>query len=191
MKPEIRTERLVLLQNKMGSGFGVTATRDRAALLFSSIDHDRERLQKRLPWVAGTKSPADSEAYLERCAEGWASETLFDYSIFLHSGEFVGCGGLHSVSRPNARAEIGYWILEAFEGGGYMTEAIAGLTREAFRDRFHRLEIRCSAENIRSYAIAERLGFRLEGTLREDSMENGKLRSTKIYGLLATDPIIF
>ena len=52
---------------------------------------------------------------------------------------------------------------------------------------FNRIEIRCSAENLRSAAIPQRFGFKLEGHLRQAEMRNGKLHDFLIYGLLASE----
>jgi hypothetical protein len=186
MLPEVlETARLRILRNRMGKGFGLGAGRERAELVFAAVDDDRARLAKYLPWVESTQKVSDSEAYLSACEEKWESGTLFDYGIFLKSGEFIGNGGLHSISGPDRRAEIGYWIVSKYEGQGFMTEAVEAMARAAFAAGFHRLEIHCNEENAKSYGVAERLGFRLEGTLRDRSIEHGKFRNTRIYGLLA------
>lgn len=46
----------------------------------------------------------------------------------------------------------------------------------------NRIQIRCDALNSRSYRIAERAGFTLEGTLRKDSCgPDGSLRDTMVF----------
>jgi ribosomal-protein-serine acetyltransferase len=184
----IRTERLVLLRHSVRSGFGVNASRPLAEAIFDAVETDRARLERFLPWVPFVRTIGDEEAYLSRCDEAWEKEELFNFGIFLPSGEVVGDCGLHTVSKSHCRAELGYWLVGAHEGKGFATEAIAGLAKAAFSAGFHRLEIRCDAGNPKSSGVAERLGFRLEGELREDCREeDGQWSNTRIYGRLATD----
>jgi len=51
----------------------------------------------------------------------------------------------------------------------------------------NRLQINCNVENVRSRAIPERLGFTLEGTLREVEFINGEFRDWAVYGLVRSD----
>ncbi len=51
----------------------------------------------------------------------------------------------------------------------------------------NRVEIRCSTENSRSAAVPERLGFKLEGTLRQAEVLHGRAHDFLIFGLLAED----
>jgi RimJ/RimL family protein N-acetyltransferase len=45
-----------------------------------------------------------------------------------------------------------------------------------------RLEIRMDERNVRSIAVAERVGFELEGTFVDDSLDpQGVPRSTRVY----------
>ncbi len=65
-----------------------------------------------------------------------------------------------------------------------MTEAVQGITRFAFRElHARRVEIRCDARNRKSRAIPERLGFTLEGILKNDdlSADGTQLRDTCVY----------
>ena len=56
---------------------------------------------------------------------------------------------------------------EAVPPRGYVTEAVAALTRVGFEvERLERIEIHCEPGNVRSAAIPRRLGYELEATLR-------------------------
>ena len=48
----------------------------------------------------------------------------------------------------------------------------------------NRLAIRCQPENARSSAIATRLGFSYEGTLRESARHNETLHDMAVYSVL-------
>lgn len=156
---------------------------DRASAMFSAIDRDRERLRRFLPWVDGTRSESDSVQYIHSTIEKWNELSGFDYGIFL-GDTYLGNVGVHTVSWKNDRCELGYWILGEHERKGYASEAVAILERELFGLGFHRIEIRCSHLNSRSAEVPKRLGYHLDGTLRDDGVENGKRRSTLVYSKL-------
>ena len=61
-------------------------------------------------------------------------------------------------------AFLGYYAFTPFDGTGRMEAGLRAMLREAFGTlRLHRLEANIQPENVRSIALVERLGFRLEG----------------------------
>ena len=67
-----------------------------------------------------------------------------------------------------AALEIGYWLRKDAVGQGIATEMASALVKVAFEfDKVRRLDLMCSPENERSAAVARRLGFTLEGRLRD------------------------
>lgn len=183
----IESSRLVLLANAGLDGFGVNSMVPRSRIIFDAVEADRKRLGEYLPWVDFVKNERDQEAYLSQCEENREKSEGFDYGIYLKNGAYLGNCGIHTVSKSNRRGEIGYWITGRYSGQGYMTEAVASLARACFKSGFHRLEIRCNAENQKSFGVAERLMFRREGELREDCFDGGAWRNTRIYGLLSSE----
>jgi hypothetical protein len=115
----------------------------------------------------------------------WRRRELFDFGIYDKvTGQFMGNLGVHTIAWHHDRCELGYWLSSAFEGQGYMSEAVIELTRVCFATGFKRVEIRCSPENTRSAAVAETCGFELEGHLKKDRMVNGKRHDTLVFGCL-------
>jgi ribosomal-protein-serine acetyltransferase len=116
-------------------------------------------------------------------AEGRAVPTAIRYR-----GEIVGAVGAR-IDREKARAEIGYWIDAAHQGRGIVTRSVGAMVDSLFLDEeMHRVELRTAADNHRSRAVAERLSFVLEGTLREAYPLAGTRRDLCIYARLASDP---
>ncbi len=98
--------------------------------MFQFVDRDRERLGRFLPWVPSVQSTEDEENYIRRTWESWEKQSMFDYGIFLTgpgAPAYAGNIGVHSLSWPNRRAELGYWIGGPHEGHGYVTEAVQAL----------------------------------------------------------------
>jgi ribosomal-protein-serine acetyltransferase len=71
-----------------------------------------------------------------------------------------------------------------------MTAAVAALVNHAFDGlQLNRLEIRTAVENARSRAVAERLGFRFEGTLRQSyRVTDERYSDDAVSSLLRSDP---
>lgn len=107
------------------------------------------------------------------------------------SGDLVGASGFVRPDWHVPKVEIGYWCRTPFAGRGYITEAVAALTRFAFDElAMARVEIRMDDLNVRSWRVAERLGFRREGTLMADARNNdGELRNTRIYAANSIDEL--
>jgi ribosomal-protein-serine acetyltransferase len=95
-----------------------------------------------------------------------------------------------TVDRANRSAAIGYWLDEASGGMGVMTAAVAAVVEDGFRRyRLMRVEIRADVENVTSRAIAERLGFHLEGVMRQSyRVVEERYSDDAVYSLLASDP---
>jgi RimJ/RimL family protein N-acetyltransferase len=80
---------------------------------------------------------------------------------------------------------IGYWIDRAHEGQGLVTKASRALTDIAFRDlAMHRVWLSADPENTRSCAVAERLGFQLEGVHRGESLRDDRFHDSAVYATL-------
>ena len=179
MPIEIKTPRLILKRHEPKD----------APDIFELVDSNRLHLRE-LPWVPFAQSVEDSKKYVQDSIESWAKSSLFDYSLFLKStGERLGALGLHSISWQFLKGEMGYWMAKKYEGFGYMTEAVAQLESISFEVGFNRLEVRCSPENTKSAAIPRRLGYSLEGVLRQNFLLNGEFRDTALYSKLKEDRV--
>jgi ribosomal-protein-serine acetyltransferase len=152
-----------------------------ARMVFATVDRERERLRRWLPWVDATTGPADTQAFIEATIGTEGRE--YAYGIFAADG-LAGGIGLHT-DRENRSAMIGYWIDAEHEGRGLVTRSSRALTDIAFRDLgMHRVWLSADVKNTRSRAVAERLGFHLEGIHRGDSLREGRSRDTAIYAIL-------
>lgn len=87
---------------------------------------------------------------------------------------------------PEVRSiEIGYWIGRHAEGRGLVKRACRAVMRHAFETlNVHRMELRCHAGNVRSVALAERLGFRREGCLVRAEKLGDAWVDLLVYGML-------
>lgn len=131
------------------------------------IDRNRPYLREWLPWLDNSTSITDSARFIGRSTEQAKDQNGLTLGI-LFDGKLAGVIGQHYVDSLNRRTEIGYWLDAAHQGRGIVTRAVARLTDYAFREQdCNRVILQCAAENTKSRAIPERLGFVKEGTLRE------------------------
>jgi ribosomal-protein-serine acetyltransferase len=83
---------------------------------------------------------------------------------------------------------MGYWLDAAHQGKGIMTAACREMIKHAFQELdLHRVVIACATENLRSRAIPERLGFKLEGVARQSEWLYDHFVDHAIYALLRPD----
>ena len=160
------------------------------APLLEAIDESRERLAPWLVWVDGHRSLDDSRAFILGAQAHWARREDLPVGIFDGTtGGLLGGSGLHRIDWALRRFEIGYWLRTSAQGRGYMQEAVRLLTSLAF-EQLHasRVEIRMDPRNRRSQRVAERLGYVLEGTLRNCALDGAGLPSDRhIYALIPAD----
>lgn len=158
-----------------------------AEALFRVIDANRHHLREWLPWVDGTRTPADTLANIEQGLRQLAANQGYQAALW-HRGAIVGRIGHHGVSWSNRTTSLGYWLAEGAQGKGLMTKAVTALVDHAFTAwKLHRVEIRCAPGNTKSRAIPERLGFKVEGTLREVEWLYDRHVDLVVYGMLARE----
>ena len=91
----------------------------------------------------------------------------------------------YRVNRRHRKVELGYWIDASLQGKGIVTQACRTMVRHAFEEgQVQKVEISCAAENTRSRAVPQRLGFTLEGVLRRSGWLRDHFGDGVFYGLL-------
>ena len=83
------------------------------------------------------------------------------------------------------RIEIGYDLNRNFWGNGFMSEALSLIIDHAYNHSdVNRIEAYVETPNKASRSLLEKLGFRMEGILREHEMCRGNLIDIQILSLL-------
>jgi ribosomal-protein-serine acetyltransferase len=166
----------------LGDGIEIrTLTPDDAEAAFALVERNRDRLRPWMIWEPQTKTVDDSRAFIVRSL---ASETDVEANGIWVDGRLAGTMGLR-IDPSDSAAEIGYWIGGEFEGRGIITRACRRFFAFAFDELgLHRMELSAATGNVRSRAVAERLGMRQEGVLRDGVRTPEGFRDLAIYGLL-------
>ncbi len=158
-----------------------------AKALFALVDANRAHLRRWLPWVDQNTDTAHSRTFI-RAHQRLAKQGFARIYGLWWKGALRGVAGLHGLDADNHSAAVGYWLDAAASGHGLMTRAVARLLDHAFGTlSLHRVELRAAVRNRASRALAERLGFRHEGTARGAQLVRGRHLDLAVYALEAKD----
>lgn len=155
-----------------------------AETVFAVAEPDRDWLQPWLPWADEPKLET-TRAYLESSERNFEAGTQAHYGIW-EAGEYLGNVGVQGVVEH--RGEIGYWLAKRATGAGRMTEAVAALQSALFEVGLRRIEILCAVGNLPSNAVPKRLGYTLDGVLRDRIELYGAFHDANLWSRLSTDP---
>ncbi|MGW0252718.1 GNAT family N-acetyltransferase [Nocardia goodfellowii] len=145
---------------------------------FRAITASYEHLRPWMDWLAEPPTLEKQRARSRMCAASWpTADRSFDYGIFDPDGTLLGAISLHDSLGPS-RLEISYWCHAAHTGRGVVTRSVASLTRIALElPCIDSVEIHCDEANLRSAAVARRLGYhldRVESRAKRAPAESGR-----------------
>jgi ribosomal-protein-serine acetyltransferase len=173
------------LELELGDGIHLRApqTSDAEAVC-ELVSRNYSHLRTFMEWAKPDYSIDDARQWIDRDI-GNAHAMNF---LICRGGEILGTIGFASFDRDANVTEIGYWIDAGEQGKGIVSRAARRLVDIAFTDLgMNRVQIRCAADNLRSAAIPEKLGFKLEGVQRQHVFRDGKIYDFRIYGLLRAE----
>ena len=149
---------------------------------------NREHLQTYMQWMTPDYSIESARKFIVEGIKNRLDKITLGLAV-IRDGRLIGSTGFNRLDWTAKVCEIGYWIDRDEEGKGTITKACKAMIDYAFDElEMNRVEIRCSTANSRSAAVPGRLGFKLEGTLRQAEVLNGQAHDFYIFGLLAEDP---
>ena len=156
--------------------------------IFQLLDSNRDRLGPRQRDMSKDELLIDSLGFIEYCIKGFQNSGAHSYMLQFED-QIVGFIGFVSLDIGcNNKAELSYWIGSEFEGKGLVYLSTQSLIQYCFKDlKLNRLFLQIEFDNFRSIKLAEKLGFKLEGTLRQNIKEFGRFIDMNIYGLLAKE----
>jgi ribosomal-protein-serine acetyltransferase len=155
--------------------------------LHAVVERNRDELARWLSW-AQQPSLESTRAHLLRGLGRERDGTGLDRAIVI-DGAIVGDAGLY-IDRENDSGGIGYWLDAGHRGRGVMSAAVSALLKYGFDElALRRIEIRTDVLNRASRAIAERLGFQLDGVLPQSyRVSDERYSDDAVYSMLASDP---
>lgn len=118
------------------------------------------------------------------------NDFLFGIEVPVGDGwQLIGNVGLHRVDWVNRHCTFGIVIGErAFWNRGYGSKATRAALRFAFHTlNLHRVELEVFDFNPRARHVYEKVGFRLEGTRREATFQDGAYHDEHVMGILRSE----
>jgi ribosomal-protein-serine acetyltransferase len=155
--------------------------------LFRLLEVNRDYLRRWHPWVDILRTEKD----VSHAIAAWQQQNANDQGFYAgvwFEGRLCGMINHLQVDRVNRWTALSYWLDEAHQGRGIMTESCRVMIAHSFKVwNLNRVTIECATENTRSRAIPERLGFKLEGIIRQVEWLGDHYADHAFYGLLNPD----
>ncbi len=163
--------------------------RDKDYAAWRSVrERNRDYLQPFEPlWAENALTEKFFAAKLATQKQNWIRDSAYAFYLVADDDRTI-LGGLNinHVSRGAAQhGTLGYWLDEAEQGRGYMTEALEAIIPFARDDLgLHRLQAACVPHNNRSRSLLQRVGFAEEGFAPSYVSINGAWEDHVLYGLI-------
>jgi len=141
-------------------------------------------------WYTTIPSPEGMTAAIDRRLDLQAQGSMLPFTVLDAERKPVGMTTYMNVDAPNRRLEIGStWYAASVQRTGLNTECKLMLLTHAFEDMdCIAVEFRTHVLNTQSRRGIERLGAKLDGTLRSHTiMPNGTIRDTVVYSITAPE----
>lgn len=175
---------VAFLEHDLGDG-GALALRDLASVSpmhrLTAANLDRLRLWE--DWAFAELHDDATRVYTRIQLAAFSEGRALPLAI-LQDGAYVGSLGAR-IDLQRESAELGYWIDQGFEGRGLVTRGVRAVIDHLAGQRgIRRFEIRTAVHNERSRAVAERVGFKLEGVLTGAFRVGPERYDAALYGLV-------
>lgn len=177
----LETERLIIRKYAEGDG--------RELYLLLERNNNRDFLRENVEEVSSLKTEREAEIEIRKHAAEWAARDRFVMGIWLKSEyKYVGEIWIEPKKWEVPSFEIGWFLDQGYQGRGIATEAAWRSVEFLFNNlNAHKVIVITRDTNPKSQKLAERLGFRREGYLRESRIENGKRYGLLYYGMLKAE----
>lgn len=161
-----------------------------APALCATVCDAQPHLHRWLPGFAQPWSLGDTLAFVRQAQTRWALREAFHLGVWQQdAGRLLGDLRLRPIDWSIPAFDLAYWLHPTAEGQGYLSEAARLVTQLAFDTLgAQRLVIVCDRQNIRSQRVPERLGYVLEGCLRNNARgPDGALFDMLVFALTPAD----
>ncbi|MEM9951249.1 MAG: GNAT family protein [Chloroflexota bacterium] len=155
--------------------------------VFDLVLANRDFIGEHLSWARQINTLNDMTRYLRRDLMGMAHERRWAWLI-RYDGKIVGRIGLFITVPALQECELYYFLDEHYTGKGIITQ-VARIVVDFAVNVLHlkHILIGFSPQNPKSGAVAERLGFQYEYTMRDIELHGKEWRSLHFWGILAKD----
>jgi RimJ/RimL family protein N-acetyltransferase len=133
----------------------------------------------------------EAQQWITGYQAGWAKELEFNWALIDRTSDsLMGRVSLKSVDLHDGSAGVAYWMVPAWRGRGFCSQAVIALCQWAFNAAgFHRIGLEHSVANTASCRVATKAGFHEEGIRREAALHADGWHDMHEHALLAHRPL--
>jgi [ribosomal protein S5]-alanine N-acetyltransferase len=117
-----------------------------------------------------------------------SSGTELAFAVTRKDGELIGAMSLRDIDLTHRKAELGFWFGVEYWGNGYATEAVRLMIRIGFQTlNLNRICAHHMVRNPASGQVLTKVGFRVEGMLRQAVRKWGVFEDVVLCAILRSD----
>ncbi len=106
-----------------------------------------------------------------------------DY-VFMEDDELVAMGGFTDIDKNVGKAELYIFVNPEMQGRGIGTKACKLMCEHGFNKvGLQKIYLHTNGDNVAARRLYERLGFKLEGYMQNEIINNGKVKDRCYYAL--------
>jgi ribosomal-protein-serine acetyltransferase len=156
---------------------------------FSAVRESLPELLPYMPWCHANYSIEETRTFIEERAEKWDKGISYDFAITdSKDGSYIGGCGLDHIDLADRFCNLGYWVRSSRVNQGIATNATLLLLKFGFNElKLNRIEIVVEVENKASQRVAEKVGAKREGIMRNRFLLHGKPHNAVMFSLIPGD----
>lgn len=133
----------------------------------------------------------EAQQWITGYQAGWAKELEFNWALVDRTSDsLMGRVSLKRVDLHDGSAGVAYWMVPAWRGRGFCSQAVIALCQWAFNTAgFHRIGLEHSVANAASCRVATKARFTEEGIRREAALHADGWHDIHEHALLAHRPL--
>lgn len=157
--------------------------------LYQAVRESVKEMSVWLPFAHKDYSIKESRDWIKKRPKEWKKGTTYDFCIFnAKDGAIIGGCGFNDIGRENRQANLGYWVRTSQTGQGVAASATLLLAKWGFETlKLTRIEILVATGNARSLRVAEKVGAKREGILRNRLTIRDKVHDGVMHSLIPGD----
>jgi ribosomal-protein-serine acetyltransferase len=165
----------------------VAPTSEDASELFALVDDNRQYLRKWLPWLDSNMSVNDELDFIEISRKDRLQGSSGVWLI-KENNILIGSISINWIDWDNKSCGLGYWLSEDRTGNGIVTRCCHSMIENLiFNNNIHRFVIEVAINNYSSRKVAESLGMRLEGIIKDRELLYGEYVDAALYAITAPE----
>ena len=160
-----------------------------AASLYEAVHESLDALRPWMSWVSDDYTVDDTRTWVEQQPSSWQEGAHYGFLVTdAGDGAVLGICGLGHRNVVHRFANLGYWVRSGRRGEGIAGRAAGLLAAFGFRQLgLVRVEIVVAVDNAASLRVAEKVGARREGLLRNRLVVGGVVHDAVMHSLLPAD----